>query len=260
MKVLGLNRVRLALVAVLALLAAFALVLTNGVSPTAAATTCTGEVLIGHTAPDNSFNNLSTTQWVATVFTASETFDVTAARLRTTNPDTGNTNVELRNVVSGEPGNTVLASFSGVATHEPYDWYCHEFAASYEVQQGVQYAIVVYQGTQDTYALYWRADNTASDPDSANFKSTDSGSTWTAQTCCDSIFEVYGNAAPPPTPTPTPTPTATPTPPPPTPTPDYAPVLWHDDVNNVTCWILTGKNPNGVRTSAGVSCIPDSQL
>lgn len=147
-------------------------------------TTSPGDVKLASSAPvvdqqvttQQFFEPLSTTQWRAQTFRAGISGQLTKVDLRLQLVGTaGTVGVELRNVVNGLPGATVLASASTSVSNTAAANYSIEFPTPATVSAGTNYAIVVRALTGGTYNVSRVGNDYAN---GAFITTTNSGSSW----------------------------------------------------------------------------------
>ncbi|HEY3025772.1 MAG TPA: carboxypeptidase regulatory-like domain-containing protein, partial [Pyrinomonadaceae bacterium] len=154
-------------------------------------TSSPGDVKLAHTAASldqqqttlNFFVDFSTTTWLAQTFVPGVSGQLSQVDVQSaivSGGTVGTIIVEIRNTVSGAPGNTVLATstLSGVSS-TTNAWYSVPFSSPATVSTGTTYAIVLRVGTGGNYRGV--RSNANSYANGAYYLSTNSGGTWSAQ-------------------------------------------------------------------------------
>lgn len=150
------------------------------------------------TSEDKDSGKIELNKYEAQTFIAGKTGKLVSVIIKAKKGQDGNNPqplvVELRNVDSGKPGNTILASaeiphtnFTG--SDKEYNF---TFSTPPDVIAGTSYAIVIRQKSGGTADYKIRIKDKGNFyPDGARFKSDDGGSTWTEQTNDDIYFKTY---------------------------------------------------------------------
>ena len=154
---------------------------------------------------DDDNENVSGNSWVAQTFTTvglNENHNITSVKLklyRVGSPGTVTVSIRATDA-NGHPTGSDLTSGTidgdSLTTNSAGEWY-EITLTSYQLSVSTKYAIVVRATAGDFFNYVgWRADSTTPTYSGGNHEdSSDSGSTWTAHTDCDLMFEVYGTSA-----------------------------------------------------------------
>jgi len=149
----------------------------------------------------NSALGSSTSTWKGQTFTTdSAGYPITAVTLRLWRQSaaTGDLTVSIRATSSGLPTGADLVSatiaVSTISTTTPGEFYTFTFSSPYTLSGSTVYAICARRSTTLSW-VYWRFDDTSpSYTDGQGCSSTNAGSTWSALSTDDMMFEVYGQS------------------------------------------------------------------
>jgi hypothetical protein len=153
-----------------------------------------------NTGDTNSEHIQGSGYWKAQTFTTSVSYTITSVKLllyRIGSP--GDITVSIRATSGGVPTGGDLTSattYDGdtLTTDEDGEWIEFTFASTYALSAVTKYAIVVraIDGTSGNVGK-WRCDASAGYTGGSDCDSDDAGSTWTADTTDDSLFECWGD-------------------------------------------------------------------
>ncbi|MBE3139516.1 MAG: hypothetical protein IMZ53_02930 [Thermoplasmata archaeon] len=139
--------------------------------------------------------------WLSQTFTALTSYSVNSVKLKLYREDSpGTVTVSIRACSAGKPtgADLVVGTTNGDTTPTDSDnaeWREITFTSSCAIIKGTQYAIVIRALTGDSSnKIVWRADTTGpAYTGGSQVYSGNSGSTWTADTSKDHMFEVWGS-------------------------------------------------------------------
>lgn len=142
---------------------------------------------------DNDAENFTSSNWVAQTFTAESNHSVSKFVLKLINPNSeaGTATVSLRATSSGLPTGSDLASgtLSLASISASGGWYDITLDTPYNITNGVVYSIVIRSDIGN--GVGWRLGGN-NYGNGSQCKSANSGSSWTAYTSYDQMFEVWG--------------------------------------------------------------------
>ena len=149
---------------------------------------------------DDASAQASNTRWIAQTFTASITYSINSVKLKLWRDVTlapGIVTASIRATTSGLPSGTDLCSGTTDGDTLPTtagtaEWREITFGSPANLTSGTVYSIVLRCAGSGSYPLNWRSDNSSPTYSGGSYcYSSDSGSSWTALTSADMMFETY---------------------------------------------------------------------
>lgn len=148
---------------------------------------------------DDNYQTIWSTVWVAQTFTTSESYNISSVKLklfRLNNP--GTITVSIKATSGGLPSGGDLAvgttDGSTLTTSVVGEWREITFGSPYTLSSGVKYAIVVRSGASAPNYFYWKYDVSSPTYTGGSYIfSSNSGSSWAANTAIDFMFETWGD-------------------------------------------------------------------
>lgn len=146
----------------------------------------------------------ASTYWKAQTWTATSSYTAESIRLklyRDSGLSTTTLTISLKNTdVNAKPTGSDLASVTlstdSITTTNAGTWYSFTLSSPVSIVSGNKYAIVARITTATGGFVRWKADNGAGYSGGSDFDSANGGSTWTADTSDDSMFEIYSTVIP----------------------------------------------------------------